>query len=90
MKVDVKHLAKLARLHISADQEQKFEGQMQDILEMVEKLPPISSADTLVDPENPMKCREDVPRNDFKRDDILKNAPQVQAGCVVVPKMIDE
>ncbi len=89
MKVDIKHLAKLARLNTTEEEEQRFEGQMQNIIEMIEKLPSLSSNDTLVDPTNPMKCREDISHNEYKRDDILRNAPQVQAGCVVVPKVIE-
>ena len=90
MKIDVKRLAKLSRLKIESGQEEKFEQQMQDILEMVEKLPPLSSTDALVDPENPMQLRKDVSEVKYRREEILKNAPQTQAGCVVVPKVIDE
>lgn len=89
MKVDIKHLAKLARLKTTPEQEEVFANQMQSIIEMVEKLPEISSNDNLVDAKNPMKCREDIASNNFKRDDILKNAPEVKAGCIVVPKVID-
>lgn len=89
MKVDIKHLAKLSRLNTTDEQEKLFETQLESIIEMVEKLPSISSSDNLLDPSNPMKCREDVAHNDFKREDILKNAPFVQAGCVVVPKVLD-
>lgn len=89
MKIDIKHLAKLARLKTDEEQEKKFESQMRDIIDMVEKLPELSFTDNLLDPENPMKCREDIPNNYYRRDEILKNAPQVQAGCVVVPKVID-
>ena len=90
MKADINHLAGLARLHITPEQAERFEAQMEGILEMVEKLPPISGEDRLVDPANPMSFRPDCPENHFKREEILNNAPQVQAGCVVVPKMIDE
>ncbi len=79
MKIDVQHLAKLSRLHISEEQVAKFEMQ----------IPELSSEDCLIDPQNPMTCRPDIPQNNYKRDDILKNAPQVQAGCVVVPKVIE-
>lgn len=89
MKVDIKHLAKLSRLNTTPEEEKRFETQMQSIIEMVEKLPELKSDDSLVDPSNPMKCREDIPENHFKREEILKNAPKVQAGCVVVPKVID-
>lgn len=89
MKADIKHLAKLSKLHIDSEQEQKFETQMQSIIEMVEKLPPIEGSGALLDENNPMECRKDEVSCDFKRDDILKNAPQVKAGCVVVPKIIE-
>jgi len=35
MKVDIKHLAKLARLNTTEEEEQRFEGQMQNIIEVV-------------------------------------------------------
>ena len=39
MQIDIKHVAKLARLRIEDDQLEKFEEQMQDILGLVENLP---------------------------------------------------
>lgn len=89
MKIDIKHLAKLSKLSINEEQEVKFESQMQSIIEMVERLPELSSEDKLLDVSNPMKCREDIANNEFKREDILSNAPQMQAGCVVVPRIIE-
>lgn len=89
MKIDVKRLAKLTHLRVSAEQEEKYATQMQDILEMVEKLPQIESTASLVDPNNPMTLRKDIPTEPYKRDVILQNAPQTQAGCVVVPKVMD-
>lgn len=89
MNIDIKHLAKLSRLSVTPEDEQRFEPQMQSIIAMVEHLPQINIDDSLVDPTTPMTCREDVPLNAFKRDDILCNAPQVKAGCVVVPKVIE-
>lgn len=90
MKIDIKHLAKLSKLNITDEkEEQKLETQMQDIVKLIEKLPELSSEGSLIDASNPMKCREDVAHNEFKRDEILSNAPQVQAGCVVVPKVIE-
>ena len=89
MKIDVKHLAKLAHLRVSAEQEEMYAAQMQDILEMVEKLPQLESKDSLVDPNNSMTLRKDIPTEPYKRDVILQNAPQTQAGCVVVPKVMD-
>lgn len=89
MKIDIEHLAKLSRLKIDESQHDAYEKCMKDIITMVEQLPPITGEDKFIDPSNPMICREDVVTNNFKRDDILANAPQMQAGCVVVPKVIE-
>lgn len=89
MQIDIKHLAKLSRLKTTDDEEEKFEIQMQSIIKMVEKLPEIKEEDSLLDIKNPMICRKDLIANNFKRDEILSNAPKTQAGCVVVPKIIE-
>lgn len=88
-KADVKRLAKLARLSVSEADAEKYGAQMQDILAMVEKLPQLSSEQSLVDPANAMKFRKDESRPSWSREEILQNAPQTQAGCVVVPKTVD-
>ena len=53
MNIDIKHIAKLARLRIEDDQLDKFESEMENIVGMVEKLPDIQDEMTL-DPDNPM------------------------------------
>ena len=42
-----------------------------------------------MDPSNPMQLRQDEIRPSLKRDQLLQNAPQTQAGCVVVPKVVE-
>ena len=59
MNIDIKHIAKLARLRIEDDQLDKFESEMENIVGMVEKLPDIQDEMTL-DPDNPMILRKDV------------------------------
>ena len=89
MNIDIKHIAKLARLRIEDDQLDKFESEMQNIVGMVEKLPDIQDEMTL-DPDNPMILRKDVAVQDkFKRQELMQNAPQVKAGCLVVPKTVE-
>ena len=39
--------------------------------------------------DSPMTLRKDVAENHYRREDILRNAPEVQAGCVVVPKVVE-
>ena len=89
MNIDIKHIAKLARLRIEDDQLDKFESEMQNIGGMVEKLPDIQDEMTL-DPDNPMILRKDVAVQDkFTRQELMQNAPQVKAGCLVVPKTVE-
>ena len=89
MNIDIKHIAKLARLRIEDDQLDKFESEMQNIVGMVEKLPDIQDEMTL-DPDNPMILRKDVAVQDkFTRQELMQNAPQVMAGCLVVPKTVE-
>ena len=89
MNIDIKHIAKLTRLRIEDDQLDKFESEMQNIVGMVEKLPDIQDEMTL-DPDNPMILRKDVAVQDkFTRQELMQNAPQVKAGCLVVPKTVE-
>lgn len=90
MKIDINHIAKLARLKMDEQQAEKFANQMNGIIEMVANLPEIEGVATGLDPENPMILREDkaVP-SEAKRSEILANAPQVEAGCVVVPRIVE-
>lgn len=90
MSIDVKHLAKLARLRIEDDKLAKFEKDMESIVGMVEQLPEISGDAWNLDPNHPMKLREDTEGTDkLPRAELLANAPQMQAGCVVVPKTVE-
>lgn len=87
--MDVKHIAKLARLEVCDQDIEQVEKKMQDILLMVEDLPEIDGQNKFVDEENPMILREDEVRPSIKRDLLLQNAPKAIAGCIVVPKVVD-
>jgi len=93
MSIDVRHLAKLARLRIEDDKLAKFEKDMESIVAMVEQLPEISGENSNawgLDPEHPMKLRKDIEGTDkLSRNELLANAPKMQAGCVVVPKTVE-
>ena len=89
MNIDIQHIAKLARLRIEPEKQQKFEREMQAIVDMVEKLPDIEE-ELVLDPNHAMTLREDiVEENKFSRDALMRNAPQVKAGCLVVPKTVE-
>lgn len=89
MNIDIKHIAKLARLKISDDELSKFEGEMQNIVNMVENLPDIDD-ELVLDEKNPMILRKDKAVTDkYTRQELMANAPQVKAGCLVVPKTVE-
>lgn len=89
MEIDIKHIAKLSRLHIEEEKILKFQQDMQNIIQMVEKLPDVKDQTLGVDRNNPMALREDEIRPSMRRDDVLANAPKTAAGCVVVPKTVE-
>ncbi len=90
MKIDIKHTAKLSRLKIEDSRLEKFEKDMEMIVNMVDNMPDIDGPLTLLDEENPMTLREDIAvTNKFKREELFSNAPEVQAGCLVVPKTVE-
>lgn len=89
MEINIKHIAKLAKLSLPEEKLEKFEADMMDILGMVENLPELTSEAKLVDENNTMDLREDVPVASMSRDDLLMNAPQAAAGCIVMPKVVE-
>ena len=89
MNIDIKHIAKLSRLRIEEDKLEDFETQMQNIVNMVENLPDIED-ELVLDEKNPMILREDKAVTDkYTRQELMANAPQVKAGCLVVPKTVE-
>lgn len=89
MKIDIAHIAKLSRLRIEPDKMEKFETDMAAIVDMVDRLPDVKDELTL-DAENAMKLREDeAVEHKFCREEMLANAPEVQSGCLVVPKTVE-
>lgn len=89
MEINIKHIAKLAKLSLPSEKLEKFEADMMDILGMVENLPELTQEAKLVDENNTMDLREDVAVPSLSRDDMLKNAPQAAAGCIVMPKVVE-
>lgn len=89
MEINIKHIAKLAKLSLPEEKLEKFETDMMDILGMVENLPELTDEAKLVDENNTMDLRKDVAIPSLSRDDILMNAPQAAAGCIVMPKVVE-
>lgn len=75
-------------LSLTEQEAEKIESVIRETLQSIETLP--EAGDFQVQPPNiPMHLREDVVQPSTKRDDLLKSAPQVEAGCFVVPKIVE-
>lgn len=89
---DVQHVAKLARLHLSPEEEAVFTEQMNAILQYAEKL---SSLDTegvpptthVLHVSNVM--REDVVKESLSVEEALLNAPDEEDGQFKVPAVLE-
>ena len=89
MEINIKRLAKLAKLSIPEDKVEEFSRKMQDIIRMVENLPELDTEGSLVDPTDTMELRKDEVQPSFPRDEMLQNAPYTAAGCILIPKVVD-
>ena len=87
---EVARTAELAKLEADQDKLELFAAQLSSILEYMETLNELDTADVepLYSPlqlETPF--REDQPRREFERQDILSNAPDQDGRYFVVPKI---
>ena len=60
MEIDIKKIAKLSRLAIEPEREEKFQKDMQNIIDMVEQLPEMEAGDLSPKVEDAMALREDT------------------------------
>lgn len=89
---DVKHVAKLSRLALSAEELAHYTTEINSILGMVEELQAVNTdgVEPLTSVANQtLPMREDVVSDGNKQADILANAHSPQYGCFTVPKVIE-
>lgn len=89
---EVKHIAKLAKLSLSDEEVEKYSKDLGDIATFVEQLNEIDISGVeptahILDKKNVF--REDELKESFPREQILKNAPSKEAGCISVPKVVE-
>jgi aspartyl-tRNA(Asn)/glutamyl-tRNA(Gln) amidotransferase subunit C len=90
--IDVKHVAHLARLRLTPEEEARFGGQLGHVIEYVSKLQeldvrgvePTAHAMPLVNVTRPDEVRPSLPR-----EESLRNAPAQAGGLFVVPKIVE-
>ncbi len=91
-KQEVEHVAKLARLELSAQEEDRLTDQLSNILTYVEKLNQLDTKGVeptshVLEISNVM--REDAAGTSLPQDRALANAPDKAAGHYKVPKIIE-
>lgn len=91
--IDLKHVARLARLHFSDEELQKFESQVEEILKFVDQLKAVDVKG--IEPtSHPLKLsnvfREDKPAPAFPVEEVLKRAPKSKGRFFEVPKIIED
>ncbi len=87
---DVEHVAKLARLELTEEEKEKFAGQLGDVLKYVEQMNEVDTSSVepmahAMDFVNVM--REDTVKYEQKKEELMKNAPDEEAGFFKVPKI---
>ena len=87
MKINVKHVAKLANLPLSQEEEKKFEKQLEETLEYIESLNEIDTskvapADNITSLSN--ITREDKIKPSLSQEDALKNTKNQKKGLFKV------
>ncbi len=92
-KIDVRYVAKLARIALTDDEVERFGSQLGDLLEHVDalsKLDVSQVAATAQVVESRNVEREDEIRPCLDRETVLQEAPQRQGGFFRVPRIIAE
>jgi aspartyl-tRNA(Asn)/glutamyl-tRNA(Gln) amidotransferase subunit C len=92
MKINIKHIAKLANLSLSSDEEQKFTSQLEETLEYVEELNEVDTQN--VKPTNQVTGLENVTRKDetepsLSQEEALANTNSKHNGFFKVNAIFD-
>jgi aspartyl-tRNA(Asn)/glutamyl-tRNA(Gln) amidotransferase subunit C len=92
MKIDVEHIAQLAKLRLSEEEKEKFGSQLSSILAYVETLNELDTSG--VEPTSHVLAignimREDALKPSLPTDEALLNAPDRGDNFYRVPKIIE-
>ncbi len=91
-RAQVRHVARLARLRLSAAEEELYAAQLGAVLGYLERLAAVDVSS--VEPlsfagDEGSSLREDVARSGLSREQALAAAPQHDAQAFVVPRIIE-
>jgi aspartyl-tRNA(Asn)/glutamyl-tRNA(Gln) amidotransferase subunit C len=89
---EVRHIANLARLQLTPEEERRYAQQLSSILESAARLLEVDTAQipptaTVLPLRAPL--RHDIPRPCPPREKMLSNAPETEEGMFRVPPVLD-
>lgn len=90
--IDVRYVAKLARIDLSDDECATFQKQLGAIIGYIDALKDVdldgvdAGSSTAVEDH---QLREDICRPSLNQEDLLRNAPESAQGQIRVPKVVD-
>ena len=83
------HIAELARLRLSPEEEQGLAGDISQVLDYMEMLGGLDLPDLPPRPGIPPDAwREDSTEESLPRPEVLANAPQTESDQIVVPPVL--
>ena len=91
-KEDVLHIAKLSKLNLTDEELEMYTNDLSSIVDFANQLSSIDVEGVkptahILNIQNVF--RKDVMQASYDREEILKNAPSKDAGCVSVPKVVE-
>lgn len=91
-KEDILYVAKLAKLSLSEEEMQSLIPQMSEIIEFANNISKLDTEGVL--PTNHILeiqnvFRKDEVKESYAREDIIQNAPSKEAGCILVPNVVE-
>jgi len=89
---EVEHIAKLARLELSAEEKERYRQQLSAILEYAARLQTLDTAgiaptSSVLPPRSVL--RPDQPQGSLTPDEVLSNAPHAEDQQFRVPKVLE-
>ena len=93
-RAQVRHVARLARLQLSPEEEERFAAQLAHVLEYIERLAgvDVSGVEPLAfagDAEAGLQLRADETRPGLPREQVLEQAPQADGQAFLVPRILE-
>lgn len=91
-KEEVLHIANLSKLYVADDKLDKYTKDLSNVVDLANSLSEVDIEG--INPTNHILDIKNVFRKDemepsYNREDILKNSPDAQGGCVSVPKVVE-